>query len=373
MDSLKELEQIFSSKNNYENMILSYSIKGYNNPNDELNIILKEREKLSLTDEQIRKVKLSHTAKLLENQVKQLIKNIRQNISEKLNVLAENHLKVEYIDNKIKILNTLYVKAIIIIAEYPEFTEERANELKELSVFSLNIFIKENKSLLCEDLIKNLRNAAPKILNNIDTNKDNFLNTINKISNEEILVMYLITSTQYISDLCETIIKDNRFIIEKEYEIIKNKFGLFEIKNKFTSNNKNYILLNCELTNIQLAKLYRELKNDINEFIAIDTDENNFISVFKDKQPSEKIKWIKSNPKNKKEVNKKSLFAFFKILVDKGKINKDYQNNNSLLFSFLESNFKDGINDKDFTPFTNSNCQKKSAFQNVFENIISSL
>lgn len=382
MDSLKELEQIFSSKNNYRQHILEQSSLLFYDHEDSLNVALKSQGNIDLSEETIKKIKILHTGTLLDKRVKQLTNNIFDIVAEKVNVVAESSLINDFIKRKIDRLNKIYLKALIESYNFPQINNHL---LSEFQVFVQSL-IKEicekfdiEDCLLFEDLINKLADLSEdfiSVFNNLE-NKSNLKDFIGKITEEEILSIQFKGSIIHIVNLNSLILNEYKPILEIEYEIIQ-KGGLIELykKPKNSTTQKIKTSYKSNLNDNQLDKLCAELKSENNKFIHLETSEKQFRDIFKERniETITPVKWIKPTSKNKKVLSKISLIDFISILEEKNYIEPKYIRNNQKkeLFQFIESYFKDGVKNENLK-YTHSNFNSHSEYHDKLTNIISSI
>jgi len=234
--SIQQLEFTFNSKSQFEHEILTCSLGLH--PNALIgedfkiikNVLLNVESSNSMDPNIIRKIKLNISTQIFRKQVSDLSKLIEDHIFNKIDVLAENNLKVEYLNEQLGKLYDVSRKIIFILNEYPNTNDNILLEFDIKGMFDEDILPPLQPILLIEDFIKWGFNYGKKLS---EFDEKIGIDFINKINEDKILETCLIKSYYDLRDLSQSIIYSHKNLLSYQKLIVKDIEFIAGIEKKF--------------------------------------------------------------------------------------------------------------------------------------------
>jgi hypothetical protein len=244
----------------------------------------------------IKNYKFIRSEEYFSNSVRRLLAEVELDLNDKVNIVAQNDLKCEFIALNIQKLMELVEKVELISKEYPKIDLEKIQEKARLFLTTINIQNINNSEIITYDDLLNDFTSLIKQISLVNFPKS-FVNEFFDINNSNIYMSCLYKSSIEVTNTIQSIISQNSQILNPNFVI--------------TAESPFLIPIEIEKPIEKPTELLIKITNEITNEITIEMPSEKMTEM-----PKEKSKDIPVKPKSeflKEQLNKYGFFELEKV------------------------------------------------------------
>jgi len=250
MTPIQKLNSFFIHKKQFEGEFASFGFSF----NDTLKQEIKDLKKNNEFDrELIKKYIFIQSEIYFYKSIQQILRELEQEVNDKVNVVGQNDLKSEFIYSNIQNLHNLLDKIEVIFNEYPQPNINKSIEKAELFFHYVGIKDKEPEDIRTSD---DILNDIVSIGNEIQPVPKDIILKLYDFEYSDVYIGFLIKTSTVIINSIKQIISENKEILIEKYDILNKRPFLISKKLLQVSNKK--------ISNNNLPKTFNELFHDGN-------------------------------------------------------------------------------------------------------------
>ena len=215
MKPIQKLNSFFIHKKQFEKEIAMCGFRF----NDTLKQELKDLKKSNEFDKAlISKYIFIRSEEYFSNSIRQLLSDIEFEVNDKVNIVAENDLKSEFLGTNIRKLLDLLEKVEIISKKYPLIDLSKREEKAKLFLNTIKIQnIKESEIIIFDDILNDLASLIKQI--SLVNKPKSVLYELFDIDNSDIYMSCLYKTSIEVSNIIQRIISENNQILQPKFNI----------------------------------------------------------------------------------------------------------------------------------------------------------
>ena len=268
-EGIYELEEIFSSKEEFECKIISYDCKLDGHDNEILQEALTQG---IITKERLRFFRLLYSIVLFNEGTKQVLENFKLNINTKIEIVGKTEEKEDYIVRQIKQLSGIIQSIQNILTTYSEINNDKTRKTSENSKHTIIVSPMPIDGMIQREDKFNLVQKFGEIL--LNTKYDASL--LEDFTVTDAYIRTLNESANWVGNLINILIKNHHLILERNYviginnELTKKKSGkinntktqFFKIEDIIPDKDKRDLFTEIEIEFINCKRKYLVKKSD---------------------------------------------------------------------------------------------------------------